>query len=79
LERSNCLISLPYTIAITLLDGELGLKQFSEEKISDQRVLEITQKIDCIKDDSLPRTLANFIDNFEDKEESSALGKNSLN
>ena len=58
--------SLPYAIAITLLDGGLGLEQFSKEKINDQRVLEITKKIDCIKDDSLPRTGGNITIEMED-------------
>ena len=53
--------SLPYAIAITLLEGELGLKQFSEQKINDERVLEITSKIYCLKDDSFPRTGGNIV------------------
>jgi len=58
--------SMPYAIAITLLDGELGLAQFSEEKINDQRVLDVTKKIDCIEDSSLPRTGGNITIEMED-------------
>ena len=58
--------SMPYAIAITLLDGELGLEQFSEEKINDPRVLEITKKIDCIEEASLPRTGGNITIEMED-------------
>lgn len=58
--------SLPYAIAITLLDGELSLKQFSPEKFNDQRVFEITKRIHCIKDDSLPRTGGNITIEMKD-------------
>jgi len=58
--------SLPYTIAMSLLDGELGLKQFSEQKISDKQVFEITKKVDCINEDSFPRTGGNISIEMED-------------
>jgi len=57
--------SLPYAVAITLIEGELGLKQFSEQKINDERVLEVTKKINCVKDDSLPRTGGNIMIEME--------------
>jgi len=52
--------SLPYAIAMSLLDGELGLKQFSEQRISDNQVFEITKKVFCINEDSFPRTGGNI-------------------
>ena len=53
--------SLPFAIAISLLEGELGLDQFSEQKIKDESVLEITSKVYCIKDNSFPRTGGNIV------------------
>jgi len=58
--------SLPYTIAMSLLDGELGLKQFSKERISDNQVFEITKKVVCINEDSFPRTGGNITIEMED-------------
>jgi len=58
--------SLPYAIAITLIDGRLGLEQFSEEKFSDPKILEITNKIDCVEDESMPRTGGNITIEMED-------------
>jgi len=58
--------SLPYAIAITLLEGELGLKQFSERKVKDERVLGITSKVYCFKDDSFPRTGGNIVIEMND-------------
>jgi len=53
--------SLPYAIAISLLEGELGLEQFSEQKYNDKRVIEMTSKIECVRDASLPRTGGNIV------------------
>jgi len=58
--------SLPYAIAISLLEGELGLEQFSEQKYNDKRVIEMTSKIDCVKDASLPRTGGNVVIEMDD-------------
>jgi 2-methylcitrate dehydratase PrpD len=58
--------SLPYAIAMSLLDRELGLKQFSEQRISDNQVFEITKKVVCINKDSFPRTGGNIAIEMED-------------
>lgn len=37
--------SVPYCIAVALIDGAAGLQQFSEEKVRDEQVLAIARKI----------------------------------
>ncbi len=58
--------SLPYAIAIALLDGELTLKQFLPEKFNDERVFEITKRVHCIKDEHFPRTGGNITIEMKD-------------
>lgn len=48
-------MSLPYTLAVTLLDGELFLDQYSPEKMADQRVLGFAQKVKIISDEEMDR------------------------
>jgi len=43
-------MSLPYTLAVTLLDGELFLDQYSSEKMADQRVLQLARKVKITAD-----------------------------
>jgi len=43
-------MSLPYTLAVTLLDGELFLDQYSPERLKDQRILQLARKIKITAD-----------------------------
>jgi 2-methylcitrate dehydratase PrpD len=38
-------MSLPYTLAITLVDGELSLGQYSPEKLADPKVLSLARRV----------------------------------
>ena len=58
--------SLPYAIAISLLEGELGLAQFYEQQYNNKQVIEITSKIKYVKDDSLQRTGGNIVIEMEE-------------
>ncbi|MFH1336809.1 MAG: MmgE/PrpD family protein [Candidatus Zixiibacteriota bacterium] len=48
-------MSLPYTLAITLLDGELFLEQYSPEKLSDQKTLSLARKVKITADQEMDR------------------------
>ena len=43
-------MSLPYTLAVTLLEGELFLDQYSPERLQDQRVLHLARKVKITAD-----------------------------
>lgn len=42
--------SLPYCVAVAVMDGEVGLEQFSKRRIKDARLHNLTKKIKVIKD-----------------------------
>lgn len=55
----NALISLPYCVAAMIVDGELTLDQFAEEKIKNPKIQELLRKIEAVADpeiDKLPIT-----------------------
>jgi 2-methylcitrate dehydratase PrpD len=41
----DCYLSLPYCVAVTLMDGDLWLEQLERERISDPEVHEIARKV----------------------------------
>ena len=45
--------SLPYCVAVALQDGEVGLDQFSEERIADPALLELVSRVEVESDDEL--------------------------
>lgn len=47
--------SLPYCIAVALMDGEVGLAQFSEERIADPRLHDLIQRIQVTADPDLTK------------------------
>ena len=56
----NALISLPYCVAAMAIDGELTLRQFTEEKVQDPRFQALMKNISVQADpaiDALPATL----------------------
>jgi 2-methylcitrate dehydratase PrpD len=58
--------SLPYILAVTIIDGACGLAQFTEEKIADPTVLSLAKKVRLVPDaeaDKLsPKTKTTFVD-----------------
>ncbi len=52
--------SLPYTIAIALVEGKVGLDQFSEQYLNDERVIAAAGIVEYIKDESLSRETDHF-------------------
>lgn len=47
--------SLPYSVAVALVDGAAFIQQYSEQKIKDQRVLDLAKKVKITRDPTLPR------------------------
>jgi len=47
--------SLPYCVAAALMDGNITVGTFSEERIKDERLLKLAAKIRVIKDEDLDR------------------------
>jgi 2-methylcitrate dehydratase len=58
--------SLPYCIAVALVDGEIGLEQFSEERIKDPLLHKLMGKIKISRDENLnrqyPEAMPNLIE-----------------
>ena len=48
-------VSLPYSVAISLVEGKAFFEQYSDERLKDQRVLELAKKVKITADKSLPR------------------------
>jgi 2-methylcitrate dehydratase PrpD len=46
--------SLPYCVALVLVEGQAGVEGFSEAKTRDQRILEVAGKVCYVVDPSLP-------------------------
>lgn len=49
----TCQLSLPYCLAATLVDGELGEDQFTAERIGSADVLELHDRVEVVTDESL--------------------------
>ncbi|MFQ5579986.1 MAG: MmgE/PrpD family protein [Nitrospiria bacterium] len=58
--------SLPYCVAVALLDGEVGLRQFNQERISDPKLRSLMQQIQVTSDPELsatyPESIANTVE-----------------
>jgi 2-methylcitrate dehydratase len=58
--------SLPYCVAVALIDGEVGLAQFSERRIADPRLYRLMEKIQVVADARLnnqyPAAIPNLIE-----------------
>jgi 2-methylcitrate dehydratase PrpD len=46
-------MSLQYSLAVFLLDGKALLEQFTEERISDPKVLELAKRVEIVLDDEM--------------------------
>jgi 2-methylcitrate dehydratase len=57
--------SLPYCVAVALMDGKVGLDQFSEKRIGDAKLLKLVQKVRVVRDQGLtgqyPEAMPNFV------------------
>lgn len=47
--------SLPYCVAVALMDGEVGLRQFAEERIADSRLIQLIKKVGVTPEPDLSR------------------------
>jgi 2-methylcitrate dehydratase PrpD len=45
--------SIPYVVAVCLLDGELGPKQLTEKRMADPRLIELSKKVSVKTDETL--------------------------
>lgn len=52
--------SLPHTIALALVEGKVGLEQFSEQYLSDERVISTAGIVAYIKDENLSQETDHF-------------------
>ena len=58
--------SLPYCVAVALIDGEVGLSQFTEKRIKDKKLHNLMQKVEVTEDEELtsqyPEAMPNLIE-----------------
>ncbi len=58
-------LSIPFSVAMALLDGEVALTQFTKERLNDPRIKNLMSRIDIEEDPSLneryPETLASIV------------------
>ena len=59
-------MSLQYTIAVFLLEGKALVEQFTEEKISDPKILELANRVEIVLDDEVEKV---YPDRFANKVE----------
>ena len=48
-------VSLPYSIAVALVDGAALLPQYRDDRLSDPRILRLSRLVTVVPDDTLPR------------------------
>ena len=48
-------MSIPYSVAISLTTGKAGIVEFAEPYVSDNTILELTQKVDVISSEELSK------------------------
>ena len=48
-------VSLPYSTAVALIEGNALLPQYQDDKLDDPQILRLSQMIEVVPDDSLPR------------------------
>lgn len=51
--ESSARMSIPYSVAIALTTGKAGIIEFAEPYVSDNTILELTQKVDVISSEEL--------------------------
>ena len=55
--------SLPYCVAVALMDGEVGLRQFDEGRIADPALHDLIQKVEVVESPELSRVYPEGIPN----------------
>lgn len=53
--ESSARMSIPYSAVIALWTGKAGIAEFAEPYVSNQEILDLTQKVDVIPDEELSR------------------------
>ena len=48
-------VSLPYSVAVALIEGAALLQQYRDEKLSDPNILRLSKLVTVVPDDTLPR------------------------
>jgi 2-methylcitrate dehydratase PrpD len=48
-------VSLPYSVAVSLIDGAALLRQYRDDKLSDPNILRLSKLVTVVPDDTLPR------------------------
>ncbi len=48
-------VSLPYSVAVALIEGQALLPQYQDSKLNDPAILRLSQMVRVIPDESLPR------------------------
>ncbi len=59
LNRETADHSLPYSVAVSIVDGEVTPRQYEPDRLSDQRVLELMQKVRVTESDEMTQRRAN--------------------
>ncbi|MEM3759888.1 MAG: MmgE/PrpD family protein [Candidatus Bathyarchaeia archaeon] len=49
--------SLPYCVAVAIYDGDIGVEQFSEERIKNKDIISLIQKVKVVADEELDKFL----------------------
>ena len=60
--------SLPYCVAVALMDGEVGLRQFSPKRLNDPKLHLLIQKVRVLSDPALSAAYPNAIANIVEME-----------
>ncbi|WP_010531849.1 MmgE/PrpD family protein [Lentibacillus jeotgali] len=55
-NSTDAKFSIPYGVAVALIDGKALINQFTEERIQDIRILRLAQKVDVIIDEKFERS-----------------------
>ncbi|MBI3805466.1 MAG: MmgE/PrpD family protein [Nitrospirae bacterium] len=64
--------SLPYCVSVALLDGEVGLRQFSPKRLNDPKLHALIQKVRVLPDPALSAAYPTAIANIVEIEQSGA-------
>jgi 2-methylcitrate dehydratase PrpD len=51
----HCQFSMPYCVAIALIDGQVGLEQFRPERVKDPKIHELAGRVNVIADSEMER------------------------
>lgn len=53
--ESSARMSIPYSVVIALATGKAGIAEFAEPYVSDEAILNLTQKVDVVPDEELSK------------------------